>query len=316
MSRTFIEQYLSFTKKERNGTRALLLLIALLLMVPLLFPLLRHKKNYPADEFKKELATLSIQQADSSSRNHRKQYDYYAAADAPGKTFANTASEPGTLFSFDPNTLSENGWKKLGLHDKLIVTIKKYLSKGGKFREPEDIKKIWGLNPSLADKLLPYVQIESTSAPQQKFFAEQKPTFEKQHYPASQVEINSADSTALITLPGIGTKLSQRIINFRDKLGGFYNINQVGETFGLPDSVFQKIKDRLTLNPAAIKQININTATLDDLKIHPYLRYALANAIVQYRAQHGQFAAVTDLKKIMIITEEAFSKAAPYLRIN
>ena len=120
----------------------------------------------------------------------------------------------------------------------------------------------------------------------------------------------------MIALPGIGSKLAQRIITFRDKLGGFYKIEQVAETFALPDSTFQKIKNRLLLANTALKQININTATLDELKSHPYLRYAIANAIVQYRAQHGNFNSISDLKKMALVTDELFTKAAPYLKIN
>src|SRR5690606_11783356 len=121
---------------------------------------------------------------------------------------------------------------------------------------------------------------------------------------------------ALISLPGIGSKLSQRIITFRDKLGGFYKIEQVAETFGLPDSTFQKIKLRLVLNETSINQLNINTATIDEIKIHPYFKYAVANAIVQYRTQHGNYNSVEDIKKIMTIDTELFNKIVPYLKVN
>ena len=117
-------------------------------------------------------------------------------------------------------------------------------------------------------------------------------------------------------MPGIGSKLSQRILVFRDKLGGFYTIDQIGETFGLRDSVFQLIKSRFTISNAPVHQLNINTATLDELKAHPYLRYAVANAIIQYRTQHGNYAAVEDIKKIMLVTDEVYGKAAPYLKVQ
>ena len=130
------------------------------------------------------------------------------------------------------------------------------------------------------------------------------------------VEINNSDTTAFIALPGIGSKLAQRIITFRDRLGGFYSIEQIKETYGLPDSTFQKIKPKLLLGNPAVKKININTASLDEMKTHPYLRYALANAIVQYRTEHGNFSAVGDIKKIMAITDDIFNKVSPYLSLN
>jgi len=117
-------------------------------------------------------------------------------------------------------------------------------------------------------------------------------------------------------LPGIGNKLANRIVTFREKLGGFYKIDQVGETFALPDSTFQKIKPRLILTNNSVKQININTATIDELKTHPYIRYQIGNAIIQYRTQHGSFSSIEDIKKIVLVTDEIFNKAAPYLKVN
>jgi competence protein ComEA len=143
-----------------------------------------------------------------------------------------------------------------------------------------------------------------------------KPVAEVKKYIPSVIDINTADTSALIALPGIGSKLSQRIIMFRDKLGGFYKIEQVAETFGLPDSTFQKIKTRLVLINSSVRQININTATVEELKSHPYLRYAIANAIIQYRNQHGNFSSPDDLKKVVAVTEEVFAKVFPYLKIN
>ncbi|HSN61960.1 MAG TPA: helix-hairpin-helix domain-containing protein, partial [Ferruginibacter sp.] len=227
-----------------------------------------------------------------------------------------TAKTKGTLFYFDPNTISAEGFKKLGLRDKTIATMLNFRSKGGKFRQPEDIKKIWGLFPDEAERLIPYVQIALS---EEKSFANNYTSYQSDNTQKNTiiktVEINGADTAAFIALPGIGSKLSQRIINFRDKLGGFYHVDQVGETFGLPDSVFKKIKPLLQIS-GDVKNININTATLDELKSHPYIKYHLANAIVQYRLQHGNYKAVEDIRKIMIVNDEMYNKTYPYLKIE
>ncbi|RYF82997.1 MAG: helix-hairpin-helix domain-containing protein, partial [Chitinophagaceae bacterium] len=210
---------------------------------------------------------------------------------------------------FDPNMISAEDWKKLGLRDKTIATILNFRSKGGKFRKPEDIKKIWGLFPDEAERLMPYVQI-AQAAPA---YEQRMPTYANTVKPTlAHIDINAADSNAFIALPGIGSKLSQRIINFRNRLGGFYDVEQVKETFGLHDSVFQKIKPMLQVD-GGVKRININTATLEELKMHPYIKYHLANAMVQYRQQHGNFSTVDDLRRIMIVTDEIFKKLRPYL---
>ena len=132
----------------------------------------------------------------------------------------------------------------------------------------------------------------------------------------SPVDINTADTSALIALPGIGNKLAARIVNFRNKLGGFYSVEQVGETFGLPDSTFQKIKPYLKIADAAVKKIDINIASADELKIHPYIKWQIANAIVAYRKEHGVFSKIEEIKKIMIITEDDYKKISPYVTLQ
>lgn len=322
MRKHFIDSYFDTSKKGRTGTVALLAIVAICIVIPFITPLFISTKKYDHSEFEKQIASLKIKRADSTARYREKTGDdnnndqpYNEPAE---RQYAGASQQEwnGELFYFDPNRLDETGWWKLGLKAKTIATIKNYVSKGGKFYKPEDIKKIWGLDKDLADKLIPYIQIEKKEWTGNGQYTTDKPVLEKKTYTPPVVNINTADTTAFIALPGIGSKLAQRIITFRDKLGGFYKIEQVAETFGLADSVFQKIKTRLVLNSTTVKQININTATVDELKTHPYLRYAIANAIVQYRNQHGNYTSVGDLQKIAVITGDIFSKSVPYLKVN
>jgi competence protein ComEA len=318
MWKHFVSDYLNFPKKERVGTLALLVAIGIIIIARALTPLFIKPKKYDTSEFEKQIASLKIKPADTSFRYKKKYEDedsYQPYNDPSGKKYYSHSKEEwkGELFYFDPNILDEAGWQRLGLRDKTIATIKNYLSKGGKFYKPEDIKKIWGIDADVAEKLIPYVQIEKKEYTNNY---PEKPAYEKKTYTPSVIDINTADTTAFIALPGIGSKLAQRIITFRDKLGGFYKIEQVGETFLLADSIFQKIKPRLVLNNAGVKQLNINTATLDEFKAHPYIRYAIGNAIVQYRTQHGNFSSVNDLKKVIVVTEEILNKALPYLKVE
>jgi competence ComEA-like helix-hairpin-helix protein len=219
----------------------------------------------------------------------------------------------GELFEFDPNTLSVEGWQKLGLSQKTSTTIDKYRSKGGKFYKPEDIKKIWGMPEGFYERVKDYIVIVSIpNNYQQKDF--EHTTYAKPEKKVVVVNINEADTSAFIALPGIGSKLGARIVSFRDKLGGFYSIEQVGETYGLPDSTFHKIRGWLQLN-GAVKKFNINTASKDELKTHPYIKWNLANAIVEYRNQHGAFKSLDDLKNISVIDEATFEKIVHYLSL-
>lgn len=283
----------------------------LLQAIPFLYSFFQDDKKYndkhKIDEFNRQLTQLSIKK-DTEKIFQQHWHDYSV------KQFQNKkdASEiPMQLFYFDPNTLPENDWKRLGLSDKNIHTISNYLQKGGKFHTPEDLKKIWGLSPAIVEKLLPYVTIKSTQENFQEKKKDGQPSFTKNAI--NYIDINEADSAAWVSLPGIGPGFAKRIIRFRNKLGGFYSVNQVSETFGLPDSVFQKVKQYLQISKEHIQTINLNTVTAEILKEHPYVRYALANAIVNYRLQHGNYQTVNEIQKIELVTPELFEKLAPYL---
>ena len=319
MLKKFAAEYFTFTKKERVGILVILTLILVFTLLPFLFPYFITEKKYDHTAFEKEIAALKIKQADSSQKFQEKDFDKENSPSYNRASEKNYYETPvkASLFYFDPNTLSGEGWKKLGIREKTITTIQNYISKGGKFYKPEDISKIWGLHKDEVQRLLPFVSILQQTIPVypgKKIFDNK--SYPKIIYKIIPVDINTADTTAFIALPGIGSKLANRIINFRDKLGGFYKVEQVAETFALPDSTFQKIKANLILTSATVKKININTATLDEMKIHPYIRYNLASAIVQYRLQHGVFLTISDIKKIMMVTEEIYLKLAPYLSVQ
>jgi len=322
MWKKFVTDYLSFTKKDRIGVLVLLALILIVVLLPLLWPAKQFAK--PAKE---ELAKIKLPAAqlnkpaggagDTDSR--RNEYPIY---EYPVKK--NNRKENAAVFYFDPNTLDAAGWQRLGIRDRTIHTIQNFLARGGKFRKPEDIGKIYGLFKDDFERLLPYVQIKKEAGFEKNEFeakkvyqAADKPLYTPKKFTAAiAIDINSADTTAFIALPGIGNKLAARIVNFRTRLGGFYAVQQVGETYALPDSTFIKIKPLLQCNHPAVQQINVNTADANTLKQHPYIRWNLANAIVQYRSQHGNYTSVNDLQMIAIITPEMFEKMKAYLTVQ
>lgn len=289
--------------------------------------LTRPAKNLPTQMDSAWIAAvkkLEIKVPDSSIDTYQKSNDENAfdyQYDKRTSSYNENSIVKGELFYFDPNTISISDWKRLGLKDKTIQTIHNYLGKGGQFYKPEDLQRIYGLHQDEYERLLPYVKIESKTSVVNEQFTSSKTTREKQSsktYTAryTTIDINIADTSAFISLPGVGSKLAARIVNFRDNLGGFYSIEQVGETYGVPDSTFQKIKQWLKLDNPSVKKININTATVDELKAHPYIKYSLANPIVAFRDEHGAFSKIDDVKKVMAVTDEIYRKIAPYLTIS
>lgn len=319
MPRNSIKEYLSFSKNDRIALIVITVVIGITMLIPYLI-----KKNKPATVLTPQLA-IAVKQLDSLKNNHfsnlktnePRNYPYYADKDA-----SHTYTPKGTLFNFDPNTLDEVGFEKLGLRPKTIGIIINYRNKGGKFKTPEDLQKIYGLHPNEFKRLLPYISI-SNREPQQEYVHDNntanRPTYNKEKasgYSAPKlIDINKADTTAWITLPGIGSKLANRIVNFRDKLGGFHSIEQVAETYALTDSVFQKIKARLILE-SGITKININTADIELIKTHPYIRYKYAQQIIAYRNANGPYKSIDDLQKIMTLEQADYIKMRPYLTVE
>ncbi|MGI8597898.1 MAG: ComEA family DNA-binding protein [Chitinophagaceae bacterium] len=301
--RQIIRDYLIFTKKERAGLFSILLIIAIIIFLPLLFTI----NNKPVTLKENDILKNVIDSFQSVAIN----------TSTVGEGFEPPVLEMSvsggyenySLFTFDPNTLTVEGWKKLGLKERTIKTIQNYVTKGGRFYKPEDLKKIWGLDIIFYERVKDYIVIPQKEKPIfQTVYNNPKP--EKKFL---VVNINTADTTSLIALPGIGPKLSSRIIAFREKLGGFYSIDQIAETYGLPDSTFQKIKKHLVADPDHIKKININTATKEQIRSHPYFDWNIANAIVEYRNQHGMYKSIDEVKKIILITETTFHKIFHYL---
>ncbi len=302
---------LVLTKKERKG---ILFFVILLLITQFSPALLDYFYPAPLPEFSSEAelnALLRLRDADSLQKFSK------AETGSSKVNYEKAFRENGAkvpLFAFDPNTLSVAGWQSLGISEKTATGIRKYISHGGKFRQPDDLKKIWGLSAAKLDQLLPYVKIvtEEKSTPSFTRYDENK---SQQKSAQKAIDINLADSAQWESLPGFGAKLSARMVQFRQKLGGFHQIEQVAELYGLKDSVFQAVKTRLMITKIPLRQININLDQAVEMKNHPYLGYRLANAIVAYRESHGLYDAIEDIKKIQLIDEKLFNKISPYLTL-
>jgi competence ComEA-like helix-hairpin-helix protein len=310
LPKQLIKDYFTFTKKDR----IFIVLVASIIGGSLIVPQFLATKPKPLDLQQNStlvLAMDTLQQRESRKPSFRK--------DDGGHTYQFERSVPGgftegELFPFDPNTITAEDWQRMGLNARTTKTIINYVSKGGKFYKPEDLQKIWSLPEGFYERVKDYMRITTVRKEYPKY-DDNKPVFVREERKVVLIPVNSTDTAALIALPGIGSKLAARIISFREKLGGFYSVEQISETYGLPDSTFQKIKGRLQVEESTIRKINLNTATKDELKVHPYIRWNLANAIVEYRNQHGPFKSLEELKNIVLIDEAIFDKMIPYLSL-
>jgi DNA uptake protein ComE-like DNA-binding protein len=128
------------------------------------------------------------------------------------------------------------------------------------------------------------------------------------------LDINEADSIELERLPAIGEKLSSRIIRYRERLGGFIQLSQLKEVYGLNDSAYQIIFPLLKIDKNyKPKQIDINKAEYIDLRKHPYTNNNFIKIVLAYRKLHGNFSGQVDLEKVEQIDKVLLDKLGPYL---
>lgn len=246
--------------------------------------------------------------------------EYYRLRDSLDRVSVNTSEFeliPPPKGWFDPNSASESVLQSIGLPTVICSNWTKYLQAGGRFKNPQDVGKIYGIQPFM-ESLLPIMKVpRSTANTKKNQVSDPRKSIS---YDVTKnldpVDINSCSSLDLERLPGIGPVLATRIVKFRQAVGGFYDIRQVAETYGLPDETFQIIQSLIKIDPNKIKTINLNEVSAFNLQLHPYANRDQANLIVAFRKQHGKFEQVNDLKTIHGIDSVQLNKLMRYLVLN
>ena len=218
-----------------------------------------------------------------------------------GAPLNGSTSVNATMFSFDPNGLPANKWQQLGLNDKQIATIKNYAAKGGRFYKTEDVKKIYAITAADYARLKPYINISEDAYTDSKI------------KPGVVVEINTADSAKLTRVRGIGPAFAKRIVEYRNRLGGFLNKEQLKEVYGIDADKYNQLQNQVSVNPARINKIKVNEVDFEGLRRFPYLTNKQTNAIIQYRKQHGNYQSTTDMQNIVILDADILRKIEPYI---
>lgn len=242
---------------------------------------------------------------------------------------------PAELFRFDPNTADSTALLRLGLKPWMVRNIYKYRAAGGVFRSKEDFAQVYGLTLKQYKALEPYITISDDYLPAADFYPRETRRYGPQTglsdreagsrasagaprdtlmfpyklKPGQRIALNTADTTQLKKVPGIGSGYAKAIVNRRERLGGFYSAEQLLEIDGLPAEALPY----LSVQPEAVRRLNVNKATYAQMRRHPYINFYQARDIVNYRRTRGDLKSLSELSFLPSFTKEDIARLSHYL---
>ncbi|MCL2074559.1 MAG: helix-hairpin-helix domain-containing protein [Marinilabiliaceae bacterium] len=275
------KDFFSFSRKEQNGIIVLLIIVVLLIVLRIILPKLFSSSGEIVSELGEQYFIITPTQEVK---------DFKAVA------------QKKEIPIFDPNKVTPEFLISIGIKKRVADNWFNYLQKGGFFNSPEDVSKIYGMDSNLMAALIPYMIVTEKPTPKNIF---EKPEIIAKMYVDSLlltekqpiqrfiskakdfiIEINSADTSELMLLKGIGPVLSRRIVYYRKQLGGFVLPTQLLEIEGILPKVLEDNAENITINTDLIIPLNVNKASIRQLRDHPYLDFYKAKAIVDERKKN------------------------------
>ncbi|MDZ7741790.1 MAG: helix-hairpin-helix domain-containing protein [Bacteroidota bacterium] len=298
-----LKKFLTYNKSERRGIFFLLLMIIVVIIINLSLPSLVRNEGGNKVEliamYDSIMQLRIIQDSLAYSQNIDTAISY---------------------FTFDPNGLPPEKWELLGLTQKQIRVIKNYENAGGKFYRKEDLKKIYSISDELYEKLKPYIKIPqrkskkkekkisySDSSQRSQNFLVNKEVSSKNKDSSYILELNNASSDELETLYGIGPVFADRIIKYRDLLGGFHTKEQLLEVYGFDSARYRQIENAVVTDSIKVRRLRINLDEFRDILRHPYFSYELTREIFNYRSK-GRIKRLESIRQLNSINDSIFKK--------
>jgi len=208
---------------------------------------------------------------------------------------------------FDPNTADSMTLLQVGLRPWQVHSILKYRATGARYRKPEDLSKMYNISDSLYQILAPWIVITPDSLAADSVPATPQPRWHEKC--DTVLDLNLADTSSLQFIPRIGPGRAWKIVKYRNKLGGYVNVNQVAEIQGIP---FDSIRDYLKVDTLIIRPIRLNRPSLRQMTDHPYIGYEKAKLIDDLHHRRT-IRSEEDLLKQGIFSEEELARLRPYL---
>ena len=261
------------------------------------------------DDGSTEEAAPTLQVTDKQDHRQRQQPRSHA--------YYQTEERKAELFPFDPNSADSTQLLRLGLQPWQVRNIYKYRAAGGVYRQPRDFARLYGLTLKQYRRLEPYIRIKEEDMPAERYFYKYEPIEERDtmKYPIKlqaeeRIVLNRADTAQLRKVPGIGPYFARKIVEYRERLGGYYRVQQLLEIEDFPETAVDFF---IIPDDTQLRKLNINRLSLNELKRHPYLNFYQARAIVDYRRLHGTIQSLDQLSLLRDFPREAIERLTPYV---
>ena len=218
---------------------------------------------------------------------------------------------------FDPNTVDSVTLLHLGFKPWQAKNMLKYRAKGGRYRQKEDMKKLYGMTDSMYIALEPYICIQQDSI---AVDSAQVDTIRLDSLPKWRsikkdtiLNLRTADTTELKLIRGIGSYRAKMIVRYREQLGGYVRVEQILEARGMDKVIADSILSHFYIDSVVVNKMPVNKIRPEVLHRHPYLSFEQAKAIYEYRRRHIRIKSAEELKKIKGLSPTDIEKISIYL---
>ena len=330
----WLRRSFGYSRSEARGVAALLLLMLAAVLAPILLRPELPSYLPAADQRGLNEMAAQLKEHRSTDPTFLSRYPkrtYPAGSGAKGRY---PAVPQVRLSAFDPNALTAEGWEARGVPHFVAARLLKYRDAAGGFKAKAQIRKMYGLTDSVYQRLAPFMQLPE-EAPRRDYAANRPGPdgkfppfanapadgaagkFPRKPRNLQPFDLNTADTTQLMQIRGIGAGRAKWVVRYRNQLGGYLSEAQLDEVFVLRDApdLRDSLKKYTFVAPGFVpKTVNVNTATFDEMYLQPYIGKPRARLIVAYRQQHGTFKTLEDLKQIPVLKPADWEKMRPYLR--
>ena len=201
-----------------------------------------------------------------------------------------------------------------GFSPKQAEVVVRYRDASGGIHSAEHFKRCYVVSEEMAEKIVPYIIFSKREEPKTK--AEYPQPASESTAPKPLVDINIADSAALVAIDGIGPKSASEIIKYRKLLGGYHSVEQLSELKCITESNFEKILAKISCDSFVISKIDVNFASPKELERHPYVSAQTLRRIIKQRQLKGGWSRIEEMTEQNILSEEEAKRLAPYLRFG